>query len=211
MLRRVGALQSWTRDRVTRHRALIGRFLFELVIIFVGVSAAFALEDYREGREERQYRARMVGGLRASLNDIVTHQGEIEREIDAKLAAFDLALRRGEQPMPPVYREPGGERPPVRVWEGLVATGAARSLDPELFFRLARFYGRADSSGDRYQRYNAFTETRVLPYLGQPSVFYDEGKLRPDYAAHVERLRDFREDGHVLIVQAGQLRDALPK
>ena len=52
---------------MTRHRALIGRFLFELVIIFVGVTAAFALEDYREGREERQYRARMVGGLRAGM------------------------------------------------------------------------------------------------------------------------------------------------
>lgn len=196
---------------MTRHRALIGRFLFELVIVFVGVTAAFALEDYREGREERQYRERMVGGLRASLNDIVVHQGEIEREIDAKLAAFDLALRRGEQPVPPVYREPGGERPPVRVWEGLVATGAARSLEPELFFRLARFYGRADSSGDRYQRYNAFTEERVLPYLGQPEVFYDGGKLRPEYAAYVERLRDFRDDGHELIMRAEELRDALPR
>lgn len=206
----MGALQSWI-DYTTRHRALIGRFLFELVIIFVGVTAAFALEDYRESREERQYRERMVGGLRASLNDIVTHQSEIEREIDAKLAAFDLALRRGEQPVLPVYREPGGERPPVRVWDGLVATGAARSLDPQMFFRLARFYGRADSSGDRYQRFNTFAENRVLPHLSQPAVFYDAGKLRPEYAAYVERLRDFREDGHELIVQARQLRDALPE
>jgi hypothetical protein len=196
---------------MTRHRAFIGRFLFELVIVFVGVTAAFALDDYREGREDRQYRERMVGGLRASLNDIVVHQSEIEREIDAKLASFDRALRRGERPAPPVYREPGGERPPVRVWEGLVATGAARSLDPEMFFRLARFYGSADSSGDRYQRYNAFTESRVLPYLGQPAVFYDEGKLRPEFAAYVERLRDYRDDGHELIAKARQLRDALPE
>ena len=197
-------------DYTTRHRALIGRFLFELVIVFVGVTAAFALEDYREGRDERQYRERMVGGLRASLNDIVVHQGEIEREIDAKLAAFDLALRRGEQPAPPVYREPGGEGPPVRAWDGLVATGAARSFEPDMFFSLARFYGRAESSGDRYQRYNMFTETRVLPYLNQPAVFYDEGSLRPEYAAYVERLRDFRDDGHALIVEARRLRDALP-
>jgi hypothetical protein len=211
MLGFVGAMQSWTRDRMTRHRAFIGRFLFELVIVFVGVTAAFALDDYRESREDRQYRERMVGGLRASLNDIVVHQSEIEREIDAKLASFDLALRRGERPAPPVYREPGGERPPVRVWEGLVATGAARSLDPDMFFRLARFYGSADSSGDRYQRYNAFTESRVLPYLNQPAIFYDGGRLRPEYAAYVERLRDYRDDGHELIAKARQLRDALPE
>ena len=196
---------------MTRHRALIGRFLFELVIVFVGVTAAFALEDYREGREDKEYRARMIGGLRASLNDIVVHQGEIEREIDSKLAAFDAALRRGERPVPPVYREPGGEGPPVRAWDGLVATGAARSLDPEMFFSLAKFYGRAESSGDRYQRYNAFTENRVLPYVGQPSVFYDAGQLRPEYAAYVERLRDFRDDGHQLIVEARRLRDLLPE
>jgi hypothetical protein len=80
-----------------------------------------------------------------------------------------------------------------------------------MFFSLAKFYGRAESSGDRYQRYNSFTENRVLPYLGQPAVFYDGGKLRPEYAAYVERLRDFRDDGHQLIVQARQLRDALPE
>lgn len=196
---------------MTRHRALIGRLLFELVIIFIGVTAAFALENYREGREESQYRERMVGGLRASLNDIVVHQGEIEREIDAKLAAFDLALSRGERPMPPVYREPGGEGPPVRVWDGLVATGAARSLDPEMFFNLAKFYGRAESSGHRYARYNLITENRVLPYLGQPEIFYDGARLRPEYAAYVERLRDYRNDGHALIREARRLRDALPE
>ena len=42
-------MQSWT-GWTTRHGATIGRFLFELVIVFVGVTAAFALENYREGR-----------------------------------------------------------------------------------------------------------------------------------------------------------------
>ena len=33
---------------IERHRSLIGKFLFEFVIIFIGVTAAFALEAARQ-------------------------------------------------------------------------------------------------------------------------------------------------------------------
>lgn len=205
---RAQQLGGWTK----RHRDLIGRFTFELVIIFVGVTAAFALENARETRAETQYRGQMVSALRTSLDDWAVHGKEIERQIDALLREFDLARQQKVQPTLPVYRESGGERPPTRAWDGIVATGAARALDPRLFFRLARFHGRADSLGDRYIRYNNFSEERVLPYSGEPSMFYDErGQLKPDYAAYVDRLRDLQREHRALIAEAAQLRDALPR
>ncbi|HET9337209.1 MAG TPA: hypothetical protein VFO12_12475 [Sphingomicrobium sp.] len=201
-------LHGW----IDGHRDLIGRFAFELVIIFVGVTAAFALENAREARAETQYRVQMVDALRTSLDDWAAHGTEIERQIDALLREFNLARQQQRQPTLPVYRESGGERPPTRAWDGIVATGAARALDPKLFFRLARFHGRADSLGDRYIRYNNFSEERVLPYTSQPSAFYDEqGQLKPEYAAYVDRLRDLRREHHALIAEAAQLRDALPR
>jgi hypothetical protein len=79
-----------------------------------------------------------------------------------------------------------------------------------LFFLLALFYGRADSFGDRYARYNAFSEQRVLPYLDDERTFYDAaGKLKPEYAAYVDRLRDLQGEDQSLVEQAGKLRDAL--
>ena len=203
---------SWLRRHVARHRTLAGELAFELIVVFVGVTAAFALENFREAREEASYQQRMVSGLRASLDDWADHGAEVDRQTAALLRGFDLARRRGETAPLPVYRESGGERPPTKAWDGIVATGAARALDPALFFKLARFYSRADSFGDRYQRYNSFTETQVLPYISDTRRFYDEsGRLKPEYAAYVDRLRDLNREMHSQVIEAAALRDSLPR
>lgn len=203
---------SWLRKRVASHRALAGELVFELIVIFIGVTAAFALENFREAREEASYRHQMVTALRTSLDDWAGHGVDVEKHTAALLRNFDRARHRGQIVELPVYRESGGERPPTRAWDGIVATGAARALDPTLFFRLARFYSRADSFGDRYLRYNSFTELQVLPYLDDTTRFYDgTGRLRPQYAGYVERLRDLNREMHAQVVEAATLRDTLPR
>jgi len=178
----------------------------------VGVTAAFALENFREAREEASYRHRMVSALRASLDDWSGHGTDVDRQTAELLRNFDAARQRGEAASLPVYRESGGERPPTRAWDGIIATGAARALDPALFFRLARFYSRADSFGDRYLRYNDFTESQVLPYLADIRRFYDSaGRLKPEYAAYVDRLRDLHREMHSQVIEAATLRDSLPR
>lgn len=200
----MGRQPSFLRRHITRHRTLLGEFTFELIIVFVGVTAAFALENYRQARQEAAYYRAMVGGLRVSLDDWETHGSAVDRQVATLLRNFDAARKQGN-------RESGAERPPTKAWDGIVMTGAARSFDPSLFFRLARFYSRADSFGDRYLRYNAFTEERVLPYADNTAVFYQGRQLKPEYAAHVDGLRDLQREEHALVVEAGELRDSLPR
>lgn len=208
----MGRQVSFLRRHVIEHRTLLGEFAFELIIVFVGVTAAFALENYRQAREDATYQHAMVGELRASMDDFATHGGEIDRHIATLLSNFAEARKEGKTPALPVYRETGGERPPTRPWDGIVATGAARSLDPKLFFRLAVFYSRADSFGERYLRYNRFTEERVLPYASTPAVFYDQrGQLKPEYSAYVDRLRDLEREMHALVAEGAKLSDSLPR
>jgi hypothetical protein len=177
--------------------------VFELIVVFIGVTAAFALENFRERREEASYRRQMVTALRASLDDWADHGADVDKHTATLLRGFDEARRRGQMIELPVYRESGGERPPTRAWDGIVVTGAARSLDPALFFRLARFYSRADSFGDRYLRYNSFSEMQVLPYRGDTRRFYDgAGRPKPEYAAYVDRLRDLNREMHAQVVEA---------
>jgi hypothetical protein len=183
-----------------------------LIVVFVGVTAAFAMENYRQNSEDMSYREQMVSALRTSLDDWAGHGKDIDRLTGRLLGDFDAATKRGERPPLPIYRESGGERPPTKAWDGIVATGAARALDPELFFQLARFYNRADSFGERYLRYNEFTETQVLPYLNDTDRFYGpNGRLKPEYAAYVDRLRDLKREQHSQVVEAAELRDTLPR
>jgi hypothetical protein len=183
------------RDSFERNRSLIGKLVFEVVIVFIGVTAAFALESARQDRQDAGYRKQMIAALIPILDDTIQHNRQFEALVDHQLSTFDSALARGEHPSLPVYREPGSERPPTRVWDGIVSTGAAKALDPKLFFDLARYYTRLESFGERYIRYNNFTEQRVFSLGAGQAGIYDPktGRLKPEYAAYVDRLRDLNE------------------
>lgn len=199
-------MRRWFGD----NRALVGRFLFELVVVFVGVTAAFAMEGARRDHEETEYRRGMIAALVPTLDNVLRHNDGFDREVSAKLAAFDAARARGERPALPIFREENSERPPVRAWDGVVETGAARALDPALFFDLNLFYTRQESFGEQYIRYTEFAEQRIYTLGPNPAVLYDEaGALRPEFAAHLDTLRRLRRMNDVLTVQAVDLRDRL--
>ena len=199
------------RRQFEQRRDLIGRLLFEIAIIFIGVTAAFALEGARQDREEAAYRNGMIAALIPTFNDFERHSRTFQQEVGAKIAAFDAALARGEQPRLPIYREPGGERPPTRAWDGIVATGVSRALPPDLYYELSRFYSRQELFGERYVRYAQMTEQRVLSLGPEQRGIYDpaSGKLKPEYAAYVDRLRDLIDVTQLLDVQARELRARL--
>lgn len=196
-----------------RNRELIGKFVFELVIVFIGVTAAFALENWRERSTEAQYHPAMIAALRPTLKDVIRHNARFDAEVLPKLAAFDAALAAGGQPSLPVFREALSERPPTRAWSGLVASGAARALSPDLFFEMALFYTRQESFGERYVRYNDFTEQHVYTAGSGTSSFYDpvSKRLKPEFAAYVDRLRDLQQFNSAITRQAIALRDKLAK
>ena len=177
--------------RLAGQRELIGKLMFEVVIIFIGVTAAFALESARQDRADTKYRQSMIAALIPTLDDVLRHNKLFTTQVDADLAAFDAALRDGRRPLLPIYREPGSERPPTRAWDGIVATGVSRALPPDLFFELSLFYTRQESVGERYVRYAEMTERDIFP-LGpkQDGIYEPDGALKPQYAAYVDRLRD---------------------
>lgn len=198
------------RERYEHYRPLIGKFFFDVVIVFIGVTAAFALEAARQDRQDAEYRKSMIGALSETLNDTIQHNRQFERQVDRQLAGFDAELARGEHPRLPVYREPGSERPPTRIWDGVVSTGAAKALDPDTFYAMAILYTRLDSFGEKYIRYNDFTEQHVFPLGPDQAGIYDRsGKLKPEYAAYVDRLRDLDEMAKELDVKAAALKARL--
>lgn len=203
----LAAIRSW----LVRRLDTIGKFAFELTIVVIGVTAAFALENLRKDAGDAQYRTAMIAALRPTFDDVIRHNDGFDREIGRKLAAFDAAIAAGGQPDLPTFRETGSERPPTRAWDGIIASGAVRSLDPNLFFRLARFYTRLDSFGEKYMRYNDFTEQRVFAAGHDATAFYDpvSGRLKPEFAAYVDRLRDLRTANQAITGEAIELRGEL--
>jgi len=189
-----------------RHRGLIAKFTFELVVVFVGVTAAFALENWRQEAEDARYRQTVVVAVSQTFGNVATHGRGISDQIEGKLEVFDTAVARGEQPRLPIYREPGGEGPPTQIWDGLMSTGALKALDPDMVWRLAAFYNELNSVGDRYRRYNAVTETLVFGLDPDQNEAWEDGRLKPPFRAYVEQLRELGVANDSVNRKADQLR-----
>jgi hypothetical protein len=194
-----------------RRRRLWKWLLAELAIVFLGVSLASWADDYRQHRSDRALSRQILAALDRSLVDLEKHESTIGRGLDSELARFDAQRRRGLRPVPPVYREPMAERPPTLVWGALVETGGARLLPPNLLFDFARFFNRLDSFGERYIRYNDFSEERFLPLADKgEGVFYDAGgALKPEFREHLARLRELRAMQKQMVKDGAKLRAAV--
>ncbi len=209
--------ESWARRWKIHPRSigpLLSKIALELFIVFVGVSAAFAVEDYRDARQEDERRQAVYRALDRELKQMAeTHGPVFQRQMTQQLAAWDGAIQNGGRPLPPTFRVPGAERPPTGVWDAAVATGSIELVEPDLFYELARFYNRADSVGDLAQRYSAAAQVEIWPYLNDgPGAFWGpNGDPTPTTRAHVARLREFRDRQRQLGHEAKGLRAKLER
>lgn len=198
--------------KLERFAPALSKIALELFIVFIGVSAAFAVENYRDARQQDLRREAVYRALDRELKQMAeTHGPILQRQMTEQLETWDRAVANGQKPIPPDFRIPDAERPPTGVWKAATATGTIELIEPELMFELARFYTRADSAGDLYQRYASSAQADVWPHLAEgPTAFWKpDGNLRYEIAAHVQRLRDFRDRQGKLSAQAKSLREKL--
>ncbi len=204
--------------RPETNRRALGSYLpkvaLELFIVFVGVSAAFAVEDYRDKREENERREAIYRALDHELRQMAeTHGPVFQRQMTEQLAVWDGAVQRGERPLPPTFKLPGASGPPTGVWDAASATGSIELIQPELFYELGRFYNRARTAGELYKSYSESARTYVWPLLneGSPAFWEQDGDLKPEIRVHLQRLRDYRDRQAALGEEARMLRAKLKR
>ncbi len=167
--------------------------LFELLIVAVGVLLGIEASNWNESRDAARRSALAATVLRQDLQDGIRVEEDAGAEVDAGLAAFAAARKRGERPAPYFYRIPGSDTPPNTAWESALQTGLANLIDPRLLFDLGFFYSERQGIGLRYSHYARFVEDQVLPWMDDPGHFYDaNGALKLEYAANMNRLREWR-------------------
>lgn len=200
------------RDRRDRLGPLLSKVALELFIVFVGVSAAFAVEDYRDRRQEEERREAIYGALDHELRQMAETFGPFyQQQMTAQLSAWDAAVARGERPLPPTFKLPGASGPPTGVWDAAAATGSIELVDPQFFYELGRFYNRARTAGELYRGYAESARVHVWPFLSDgPTAFWEpNGELKREIRVHLQRLRDFRDRQRALMEEARVLRSKL--
>jgi uncharacterized protein YukE len=170
--------------------AHFGGWVVELILVFVGVSAAFWLSNYQQHRQDAERRDRILASIERTLREGI-ESGKINRAREEREAAeFKRALDAGE--MPPL-------RPFVFITDyspGDFATwlqaGGTQLLDLETLMAL-----RNDESVIRWglsgmARYQKLSDELIVPNLDQDiSFFYDPAtkKLRKRFEMYPKALQ----------------------
>jgi len=187
------------------------RAFVELLVIFVGVTAAFLVEGYRTRLDEAQDLGQAKEGILAELVRYQVRAVEHADSIDASIGRWRTADQNGVQAVPGYYRIPGAPQPPTAAWDAAVSSGVASMFDPELRLALGYFYTEFLGIHQNYVRRLEFIENVIMPTsrLGR-SAFYDHsGKLRPEFQVQMSLLAEFAADLRNITEEASTLEQWL--
>jgi uncharacterized protein YukE len=177
-------------DRKTPFLSRAGRWIAELVLVFVGVYAAFWLNNYQQYRQDAERRDRILASIEQTLREGI-ESGKINRAKEEREAAeFRRALDAGE--MPPLHPfvfttdySPGD-------FATLLQSGGIQLLDLRTLTALRNDESVIRWGLSRMARYQKLSDELIVPNLAQDiSLFYDPAtkKLRKQFEMYPEALQ----------------------
>ena len=179
-------------SETTEKRSLlsrIGRWTAELVLVFVGVYAAFWLNSYQQRREDAGRRDQILASLEQQLQEGI-ESGKISRaQQERKAAEFRRALGAGE--MPPLEPFVFTTDYSPTDWATILQSGGVQLLDVQTLMAVRNDESVIRWGLSRMARYQQLSDTLIVPNLDQDiSFFYDPAtkKLRKRFEIYPQGL-----------------------
>jgi len=170
--------------------ARLGRWLAELILVFVGVYAAFWLNNYQQHLQEAKRRDQILASLEQTLREGI-ESGKINGAQEERQAAeFQQALGAGEMPRlhPFVFTT---DYTPTDL-ATLLQSGGIELLDVETLTALRNDESVIRWGLSRMAHYQKLSDELIVPNLDQDiSFFYDPTtkKLRKRFEMYPEALQ----------------------
>jgi hypothetical protein len=173
----------------------IRRWAAELLLVFIGVYAAFWLSNFQQQREQARQRDQILASLEQELEAGINNAKEQSAKSDQEVREFQRALQNGERPKLGRFTFTTDYNP------GDIATllqaGGIALLEVRTLRTLREFESVVRWGLSRMAHYQELSDELIAPNLGQdPAFFYveDGRRLRPQFDFYPEALharRDF--------------------
>jgi uncharacterized protein YukE len=175
------------RSRLSR----VGDWVTELILVFVGVSAAFWLNNYQQHRQDAERRDRILASIERTLREGIESSKSNRVEQEREASDFRRALDAGEMPAlrPFVFitdYTPGD----FATW---LQAGGIQLLDLDTLTALRNDESVIRWGLARMARYQKLSDELIVPNLDQDSsFFYDPAskKLRKRFEIYPEALQE---------------------
>src|SRR5438477_2585464 len=174
------------RTRLSR----VSRWLAELVLVFVGVYAAFALNNYQQHREQKQRHDQLLAYLEQRLQDGIASAKTDGAKEERLVAEFQRALDAGE--MPPLRPFSfSTDYNPADI-ATLLQSGGIELLGIKTLSVLRQLESAVRADLSAMSHFEKLSDELIVPNLDQDiSFFYDPAtrKLRKRFEKYPDGLK----------------------
>jgi hypothetical protein len=180
-------------SETTRNKSLfsrVGRWLAELILVFVGVYAAFWLNNYQQQKEQAKRRDQILAYLEQRLKDGIESAKTEGSKEDRQVADFQRALAAGETPpLRPFYFSTDYNPGDIAT---LLQTGGIELLDVRTLTVLRQLESIIRGDLSKMAHFEKLSDELIAPNRDQDiSFFYDPTtkKLRKRFEDYPEALQ----------------------
>jgi len=167
----------------------IGRWMAELVLVFVGVYAAFWLNNYQQHRQDADRRDQILASLEQQLQEGIKSRKTNRAKQEQEAAEFRRALDAGE--MPPLHPFVFTTDYSPIDWATILQSGGVQLLDVQTIMAVRNDESVIRWGLSRMAWYQKLSDELIVPNLDQDiSFFYDPAtkKLRKRFEIYPDAL-----------------------
>src|SRR5215467_5167244 len=169
--------------------ARFGRWVAELILVFVGVYAAFWLNNYQQHRQDAERRDQILASLEQQLREGIESGKTNRAKQEQKAAEFRRALSAGE--MPPLEPFVFTTDYSPTDWATILQSGGVQLLDVQTLMAVRNGESVIRWGLSRMAWYQKLSDELIVPNLDQDiSFFYDPAtkKLRKRFEIYPQAL-----------------------
>src|SRR5215469_14626104 len=184
---------------------LAGRVI-ELIIVFLGVYAAFLLNGYQIRKQDHERRNQILTYLQKQATTSYEKLRQVTLNYDEQMNAFLTQLERGEMPeiSPIAWATSYNANETSWILQG----GGLELLDIATIAKLKEVDSAASTGLSTMAHYQLLSDQLIVPHLGEGRrFFYDPGtkQLRQEYALYPNILKEGSRVLHDLLRKTDQL------
>jgi hypothetical protein len=183
----------------SRFLTRLGRWAAELILIFVGVYAAFALNNYQQHQLEAKRRDQILASLEQQLQEGIESARTEGAKQTEQAAEFRRALAAGE--MPPLHGFAFTTDYSPSDIATLLQAGGIELLDVKTLTSLRELESVIRGGLSRMAHYEKLSDNLIAPNLDQDiSFFYDPAtkKLRIRFEKYPDAIQTSADFFHEL-------------
>jgi len=148
----------------------IGRWMAELVLVFVGVYAAFWLNNYQQHRQDADRRDQILASLEQQLQEGIKSGKTNRAKQEQEAAEFRRALDAGE--MPPLHPFVFTTDYSPIDWATILQSGGVQLLDVQTIMAVRNDESVIRWGLSRMAWYQKLSDELIVPNLDQDISFF---------------------------------------